>query len=469
MEQSKAPIWDKLLQWQQKKRLWLHVPAHGGGAGLPSELQNLFGMYARFDLTELPGLDNLHAPQGIIAQAQALAAQLFAAKASFFLAGGASAGVRVMIRACCNPGDTILVARNAHKSLYEALVFTGVVPRYLPIETMEGLPLNITPEAVKEGFARYPEAKALFLTSPSYYGIAANLPAIAEAVRKAGALLLVDEAHGAHLAFCRQLPEAAGPYCDLRVQSWHKTLGALTPGAVLHCHTEHIDKNRLFLALQDVQTTSPPYPLLASLDVTRRTMALKGEEITGKMLTNAKKLREALAAYVPLLQRQQVKPLGFDLDETRVTMLVGKAGICGLKAGRKLAEFGIDLEIIQADTLLAIVGPGYNFNGKENFAAAFKTIPRSTRFCRHIQRLPSIPEMVLTPREVYFQPAKAVKLQEAQGHIAWAMIVPYPPGIPLVMPGEKFTSEIVAFLQEARRLGVEFMGIDDAGQVLVCK
>lgn len=469
MEQKRAPIWEKLLKWQQKEHLWLHVPAHGGGAGLPLELQKYFGNYASFDLTELPGLDNLHEPRGIIAEAQALTAQLFGAKASFFLAGGASAGVRAMIRACCNPGDTILVARNAHKSLYEALVFTGVIPRYLPVEIVDGFPLNITAEAVKEGFARYPEAKVLFITSPSYYGVTADLPSIAEEVRKAGALLLVDEAHGAHLEFCGQLPAAAGPYCDLRVQSWHKTLGTLTPGAVLHCQTERIAENRLPLALRDVQTTSPPYPLLASLDLTRRAMALKGEEITAKMLVNAEKLRHALAAYFPLLQRQQVRSLGFDLDETRVTMLVGKAGICGLTAGRKLAGFGIDLEIIQADTLLAVIGPGYTFSWDERIASVLKAIPRRTRSFRPMQAIPAIPEMVLTPREAYFRPATKVKLQAAVDSTAWEMIVSYPPGIPLVLPGEKLTSEVIAYLQEARHLGVDFMGIDSTGQVLVCK
>jgi arginine/lysine/ornithine decarboxylase len=469
MEQNKAPIWDKLKKYQKKEHIWLHVPAHCGGAGLPPPLQGEFAAWARYDLTELPGLDDLAEPGGIIARAQMLAARAFGAAETFFLVNGASAGVRAMIRAVCNPGDIILIGRNAHRSHLEALAFTGAEPRYLPVAEAGGMPLNVTAEAVRDGLRRFPQAKAVFITSPSYYGVAADLAAIAELTREARALLLVDEAHGAHFAFSQDLPEPAGPYCDLRVQSWHKTLGALTPGAVLHCHGERIDRKRLRRAVQEVQTSSPSYPLLATLDAVRREMALRGAKTTAEMLRMAAGLRRVLRDFLPLFERREARQSGFDLDETRITVLAARAGICGLALGRHLSEQGIEVELYNPHHLLAIVSPGYKVEWTGQLAGILAGMPFSEMAQTFDRPLPPPPPPVCLPREVYFRPAKPVKLEEAVGDVAAEAVVCSPPGIPLLLPGERITAEIAEYLIAARQYGVVFQGIDSLGRINVCQ
>ncbi|MCR3921016.1 MAG: aminotransferase class I/II-fold pyridoxal phosphate-dependent enzyme [Firmicutes bacterium] len=468
MEQSSAPLWEQLKQFQEKERIWLHVPAHSGGFGLPLEMATDFSTYARFDLTELPGLDDLHHPSGVIAQAQALAAQVWQAKQSYFLVNGASAGVRAMVLATCNPGDTILIPRNAHGSLYHALVFSGAIPRYLPIAEGDGFPLNVTVEAVSEGFKRYPEAKALFLTSPSYFGVTANIGKIAAIVRQAKAYLLVDEAHGGHLDFSVQLPSSAALFCDMRVQSWHKTLGALTPGAVLHCHSERVDKKRLLMALHGVQTSSPPYPLLASLDLVRQRMALTGEEVVQSVVATAATVRKLLASHFPLLTREDVKMQGFDLDVTRITLLTAQVGLSGIDIGHQLASKGIDIELALPDCVLAIVGLGYKKEGNRRLATVLDALI-ATKGDVAMLPLPDLPELVLTPRQAAYRRVVGIQLSEAEGSIAATTVVSYPPGIPLLLPGERISCELIGYIENALECGVILRGLDNCQHIQVCK
>ncbi|HZK25210.1 MAG TPA: aminotransferase class I/II-fold pyridoxal phosphate-dependent enzyme [Oscillospiraceae bacterium] len=469
MEQTRAPLWEKITEFKQKKgRVWLHVPTHGGGRGLPPLMGPIFSAYAQLDLTELPGLDDLFHATGVLAEAQDLTARLWQARRSYFLVNGASAGVRAMVLATCNPGDTILIARNAHGSLAQALVSVGVIPRYLPVAEVEGFPLNVTVEAVKEGLRRYPQAKALLLTSPSYFGVTANLAAIAEVVHQTQALLLVDEAHGGHFEFSDQLPTAAGQHCDLRVQSWHKTLGALTPGAVLHWHRGAVDEDRLQTALQGVQTSSPPYPLLVSLDLVRQRMALEGKELVGQLIEQALALRLAVGKHFPLLTPSLVQSLGFELDITRVTILTAQAGVCGLAVGQQLAQQGIDLELIQPDCVLAIVGPGYREQWTARLAKSLAGM-QLTSANLQLPALPPVPELVMTPREAAYRQHVTIPYQAAAERVAAAMVVCYPPGIPLCLPGERITSALITYLTGALELGVNFRGLTKDGQLKVVK
>ena len=467
MKQTSAPLWEKLLQFQQKERIWLHVPAHGGGAGLPDEVKAQFTAYAQFDVTELPGLDDLFNPTGVIAEAHALAAQLFGAKRSFFLAGGASAGVRAMVLATCDPGDIILVPRNAHASLYHALVFSGATPYYLPIAEKNGVPLNVTAAAVERAFQRHPNAKALFLTSPSYFGVTADIEAIAAIVRQHQAYLLVDEAHGAHFDFSSALPVSAAKFCDLRVQSWHKTLGALTPGAVLHWQDGGIDEERLQQALQGVQTSSPPYPLLASLDLTRKKMALEGSEIAGRMVENAMEVRAALKSFFPFLTRLEVQEQGFDLDVTRLTLLTAVAGISGIAAGRYLNAAGINLELILPHCLLALLGPAFQKDWTARLLTTIRQLQPSAALSP-MAVYPALPEVVIPPRQAAYCRHIEVNIEQAEGAIAAATVVCYPPGIPLLVPGERITPAVCAYLQAALQQGVQFRGLTASGQIKVC-
>ncbi|WP_143753457.1 aminotransferase class I/II-fold pyridoxal phosphate-dependent enzyme [Dethiobacter alkaliphilus] len=468
MEQNQLPLWQALQKHTAKKQAWLHVPGHGGGPGLPPEVRERLGSVARYDLTELSGLDDLFAPREAIFQAQQLAAELWQAEESFFLVNGSSAGVQAMLMATCGRGDIVLVPRNAHGSFYHGLILCGATPRFLPVAEYKSVPLNITADALQQGFANYPEAKAVFLTSPNYYGVCADMAGIYEVVRQHNALLLLDEAHGAHLGFHSGFPQNRGHLADLRVQSWHKTLGALTPGAVLHRHGNGIDQERLRSSLQMVQTSSPPYPLLLSLDAARKQMALYGQQVAGEMLAQAQKLRRQLADSLPLLTPGDVEGLGFSLDLTRLTVLTGEMGCCGRQAAALLAGMGIDVEFGQPGHLLAIMGPG--FCPPENVELAEQIIATLDK-CTPGKKVPPLPEpqQAMAPGEAFFAPACFLTAAEAVGYISAGTVVSYPPGVPLLAPGEVVTPDVASYIKDACAAGISFRGLDNAGRLRLVK
>lgn len=469
MKQRKAPLLRKIRTYARAGRARFHVPAHGGGPGLPPELRRPLAGYAALDLTELPGLDDLHHPRGAIARAERLAAELFGADETYFLAGGASAGVVAMLLAACTPGQQVLIPRNAHGSVCHGLVLSGAVPRYLSVVQRGTLPLNVTVAAVREGLNQNPKARAVLLTSPGYHGVCADLEQIAAVTRSHGALLLLDEAHGAHLCFHGGLPAHPGELADLRVQSWHKTLGAITPGAVLHRYGTRVCPERLRLALQWVQTSSPPYPLLMSLDATRRHMALNGSRIFSRVLAVALALRKELDGCLPVLERPAVWASGFDLDPTRLTVLTGEAGLNGLIAARLLRTAGVEVEMAWLDHALLVCSPGLTAREAAKVRQALRRLPPAGPSLPDMPPALPFPQTAMTPRKAAFLPARRLALEQAVGKVAAAQVMVCPPGIPVLAPGDKITAEIGAYLRMARAAGVSWRGIDAAGRVLVCE
>lgn len=463
MSQNNLPLWDAIKKYTAHSRIRLHVPGHGGGPGLPPELS---ADLARFDLTELPGLDDLFQPRGAILEAQDLAAKVWRADRTFFLVNGSSSGVLAMLLAACGPRETVLAPRNCHASFYHALVLTGADPVYIPVAQRGSISLNVTARDVEIAFAANPRAKALFLTSPTYHGVCADLEKIAQITAKYHAMLLVDEAHGAHLGFCDSLPPGAGPYADLRVQSWHKTLGAYTPGAVLHANGGKVDFDRLQTALSWVQTSSPPYPLLLSLDAVRKQMALRGKEIVTKMRANALDLRRRLQGLLPLLSADSLRDDGLLLDETKITLLLQNTGICGLEAARELRSGGIDVEMAAADHLLALVGPGYREGNTDIITAAVAGLKKAGRQTVCIPSPPPV-EQILPPRLAAFARSCFLDPGAALNRTAAGMVVAYPPGLPIVSYGEKLTSEVICRIEAARKSGGNLRGLNEKGQIPV--
>ncbi len=469
MKQRESPLLQRISAQVKAGRARFHVPAHGGGAGLPPELRRALWRYAALDLTELPGLDDLHNPRGAIARAEQLAAELYGADGSFFLTGGASAGVLAMLLAALEPGQQVLVPRNAHGSVYHGLVLSGAAPCYLPVTQYGFVPLNVTAAQVRKGLDQNPKVRAVLLTSPGYHGVCAPLAEIAAVTRERGVLLLLDEAHGAHLPFHSSLPEHPGELADLRVQSWHKTLGALTPGAVLHRYGTRVCPERLRQALQWVQTSSPPYPLLLSLDAARRQMALNGSRRLGRVLARACRLRRALAGYLPLLERAQVKAQGFDLDITRLTVLTGEAGLSGAAAASALRAAGIDVEMAAPDHVLLVLGLGAGRRETAQVLRALRRLPLTGQIAAGAIPPPPLPLPVISPREAAFLPARRVTLEQSVGQVAAAPVTAFPPGIPVLAPGELVTEEVCRYLHTASRHGVSWRGFDSRGRLLVCE
>lgn len=467
MEHHRLPLWEAVMDHAAGSRIRLHLPGHGGGPGLPPELQKLCPEYARMDLTELPGLDDLHSPAGPIREAEEMAADLFRARQSFFLVNGSTAGVLAMVMSACGPGETLLMPRQAHVSAYHALILSGAWPSFLPVATDgKGFPLNVTAAAVEQAFSRHPAAKALLVTSPSYFGVCADLASIADITRRHGALFLLDEAHGAHLDFHPDRA-AVGRSADLRVQSWHKTLGALTPGALLHRHGDTVDPARLRATLRWVQTSSPSYPVLLSLDAVRKRMALTGHQVMAELYQKAAFLREKLRQSLPLLESDALGPHGFGLDILRITVFCGQAAVDGLQAARLLARQGINVELSDKGHLLLVVGPGFSSQEAVTVADAFDRLPQEQVEVGGLPHPLPEPQVAVLPREAAFASAESVPLAQAEGRIAAALVDIFPPGIPVLAPGEKVTQQVLDCLAAAQEAGMVLRGLELQGNLRV--
>ena len=285
---NRMPLVEKLINHTEKGPVSFHVPGHKGSSAIMGAGARLWERALQYDLTELPGLDNLHCPAGVIRDAQRLAAEAYGADHTYFLVNGSTAGVLASMLAATRPGDTVIVDRGCHSSVYNGLVLGRLNPVYIrrQVDPATGIPLSADAAEVERAFEKTRRAKAVVITNPTYYGICSDIRTIAATAHKNGALLIVDEAHGAHLRFWSGLPDSSlDTGADLVVQSAHKTLPAMTQGSWLHVKGGGVDKERLERMLGMLQTTSPSYVIMASLDNARHAMQKEGagylEEVLG--------------------------------------------------------------------------------------------------------------------------------------------------------------------------------------------
>ncbi len=480
LNQDRAPLWEALEDFCLKKRVSFHTPGHKHGKGLAIELLQLAGTgFAQLDLTELPGLDNLHFPRGAIQEAQALAAQACGARHSFFLVNGASCGIQAMVLACCRPGDKLIIPRDAHVSVHTALIMSGVEPVYIypELNPSAGLILGITREHLHRVLQDNPETRAVLLLNPNYYGVCSDLAGLVQEARNFGKPVLVDEAHGAHLPFHPRLPASAGkPGADLWVQSTHKMTASLTQSALLHVGSDRIDLERLRAALRMVQSTSPSYLLMASLDLSRRQMATGGRQILDRLLKWANSIRKELAGIPGIKCFDEADLLegnGFLWDPLKLLINFEGIGLKGEEAAHILRTvFNLECELADAKNVLFILAPGnteedclklveacsqlykYNKLNQNNKLNRNNELNRTNNPSLTNQSDP--PELfhyswqgakqLLTPRDAWFARGKEVPLPEAIGQAAGQFVIPYPPGIPVVCPGEEITAEKAAVI-----------------------
>jgi arginine/lysine/ornithine decarboxylase len=438
-----------LLEHLDQAAIPLHVPGHKGGLGLDPEIAPWLRTAARLDLTELDGLDSLHSPQGPLAEAQALAAQLWGAERTFFLVGGSTVGVHAMILASCNPGDTVILPRDAHMSALGGLILAGARPVYAPPDL----------GALSEAIARH-SPKAVLLTRPSYAGDVFDLAPYAERIHAAGAVLLVDEAHGAHLGLHPALPPSAlSQHADAAVQSTHKMLGALTPGAMLHLKGPRLHPSRVQKALSLLQTTSPSYLVLASLDAARRHEAMAPPERWEQPLRWAAEARAQIAAMPGLSILEPGDPL-------KIGITVEAAGLDGYEAADRLAEKGVLIEHATHGQVVAFMGPGTREADVQGLVEACRQLApeSSARVAPAFPKappMPPIPPMERLPRDAFFAESRPIAWEDAVGAIAAELVCPYPPGTPVLVPGERITREVVEYLDSMRALGAQIAGPAD--------
>lgn len=473
LDQRSLPLLEALRSRAAIPHARFYTPGHKGGQGAAAALLALLGRSAlAADLPELPELDNLFAPEGVIYQAQALAAEAFGSDQTWFLANGSTAGIEAAVLATCQPGDKIILPRNSHQSAIAALILSGAVPVFIPpnIDARWGIAHPLTPDAVAQALKAHPDATAVMLVSPTYYGTCANVAAIAQLAHAHHIPLLVDEAHGAHFAFHPHLPSSAlAAGADLAVQSTHKTLGALTQASMLHLRSSLVNPAQISRALGLVQSTSPNYLLLASLDAARQQMALQGESLLTRTLHLADTARTEINQLPGL---SVLSPAGstefMALDRTRLTVDVSAIGLTGFAADEILHyHLGVTAELPSLHHLTFIITLGNTEQDIEQLIHAFHHLSHSKSNTPHASHpFPLCPSTsalrpALSPRQAFFAPTETVPIEQACDRISAELISPYPPGIPVLIPGELIARESLDYLQAIAAAGGMISGCAD--------
>lgn len=482
LDQTQMPLLTALAQSAGRPHAPFYAPGHKRGYGIPLALKQVLGEAVfRADLPELPELDNLFAPTEVIAEAQALAAEAFGAEHTYFLANGSTCGLEAAVLATCGPGDKIIVPRNAHQSVVSALILSGAIPVWVQPEYDPDWDLvqGVTPDAIARALNQHADSRAVLLVSPTYHGVCSDLAAIAQLTHTHNIPLLVDEAHGPHFAFHPALPTpalAAG--ADLVVQSTHKVLAALTQASMLHMQGDRICRRRLQRALQLTQSTSPSYLLLASLDAARQQMALEGFERMERTLELVRQVRSHLQTLPGLRifspDHLQHQPGSYELDLTRLTVEVSGLGLTGFDVDGLLHEkLGVTAELPSLRHLTFIVSLGNVPEDGEQLIQGLTQLSQQYASSSPHQAeatltakgdypdQPSLDLPPLAPRQAFFAPTETVSAAGAVGRLSAETLCPYPPGIPLLLPGERITAAGLATLQHVHQAGGQITGCAD--------
>lgn len=466
------PLLETLRKYGDRDSVRFHMPGHKGrGYGrIFGELRdNLY----KWDVTEIPGLDDLHQPRGSIKLAQEKLAELYGADESLFLVNGASSGVIAMMGAVLAPGDEVLISRASHKSVLSGLVLTGAKPVYVIPERHEsfGVYTQVTTEAVTKALSQNPDVKAVFLTSPVYQGFCPDIVAISKAVHDKNSVLLVDEAQGPHFGFSPALPLSAGEVADAWVQSPHKMLTSLTQSAWLHVKGNRIDRERLKYFLQLVTTTSPSYILMASLDLARAVMEARGKALTEQALELAHIVRRCINKFTPFYcvgQEMRGQKGIYDIDLSRLMVNVSSAGYTGYEVEKFLRNrFNIYAEYADLYNVYFLVTFS---NAKNDIRRLVKALSRLKARAGLYGLIPwpgKLPKKIMEPGDAFYSSGECLPLSKSRGRIIKDALVPYPPGIPLLMPGEVMDEEHIQLLTALIKSGGHCQGVTSKGFVRV--
>ncbi|MEW9083135.1 aminotransferase class I/II-fold pyridoxal phosphate-dependent enzyme [Caldanaerobacter subterraneus] len=462
-----TPLYDALMEYVKKETVPFHMPGHKQGRVLPKEyIENL----AKIDLTEVPGLDNLHNPDGPILEAEKLAAKAFGSKQAFFLVNGSTAGIYAAMYAVLNPTDKVLVMRNSHKSVYNGVVLTQSIPVYLlpEIDYENGIAMGIDVEKLEEVLQKERDVKAVVVTHPNYYGFCSDIEKIVDIVHKYGKILIVDEAHGAHFPFSNNLPKTsikAG--ADIVVQSLHKTLTSFTQTSILHLNSDRVDVDRLKYSLSLFQSTSPSYILMSSIDMAREYMEKEGKKRLEEVIQLALYVRREIDKMegIRCLGEDIVGRYGIvDFDVTKLTISVKNLGIEGPEAEDFLRrECNIQVEMSDVYNILAMVTVGDDEKRVKMLLEGLKKLSKNRKRVKFGDRIlfPSLPEMELTPSEAVRKKKVRVPFEKAEGAISADFVTPYPPGVPLICPGERIEKDMVKYIEVLYNKGIKVLGIQD--------
>lgn len=460
-----------------------HTPGHKQGRGLSGHLAALLGRRALaidLDPPVLTTPSGRFPPDQVRRQAEDLAAALFETGRTLFLVNGTTLGLQASLLALCPPNQTVLLPRYVHRSVIGGLVLSGARPVFLPVayDAEWGLPLGVESALLEEEGNRHPEARALLLTSPNYYGLTPDLQGAVEFCRARGIPLLVDEAHGAHLFFSRRLPSSAlRAGADVVVQSAHKTLGVLTQASLLHVKRGCSALGKIEEMVALLETSSPSPLLLSSLDTACAELAERGRVLVERTVDLAWQARRALEG-VPFLRCLGPEVVGkggvTGIDPTRLVVSVRDLGLTGLQAEAWLAErCGLQVEMADLENLVVVITVADDrrtvnrlVQGLRRLAEEFRGGGGAAGAARRKWMEPPIPILAVTPREAALAPMRLLPLAEAAGRICGEVIAIYPPGVPLLCPGEVISREMVSYILWAQEQGLHLTGSARAGTII---
>lgn len=450
---------ERLRDWARTGPLPMHMPGHKRNVSLAPYLQALG---AGWDVTEVPGLDDLHAPEEILKDAMDKTARLYGSEDAFFLVNGSSGGILAAIRAATQRGDRVLVARNCHKAVFHALEICGLRPVFLqpPQNEVFGCAVSLPPAMVEQALRAYPDTRLLILTSPTYEGVLSDVTAICAVAHRQGVPVFVDEAHGAHLGLGGGFPAGAvAGGADLVVQSMHKTLPSLTQTAVLHRAGDRISRDAVQRQLGIFQTSSPSYLLMASLCGCVDLLETQGTSLLKAWRRNVAEMGEQARTWRALRLLGPTDEGVFAFDPSKLVIGCAGTGCTGLALAERLrTKAHIELEMALEPYALAMTGMGDTQQSVQTLATALAALDRTlSRAKQEPLPAPPLPRLHCLPEEVRGLAKKTLPLQEAEGCVAADGVWAYPPGVPLVLPGEEISAALLEVLARMHTAGVKLV------------
>lgn len=469
MDQNQAPIYEALQKFRQMRVVPFDVPGHKHGRGNPELTEFLGEQCVRVDVNSMKPLDNLCHPISVIKEAEILAAEAFGAAHAFLMVGGTTSSVQTMVLSTCKRGDKIILPRNVHRSVINALVLCGAIPVYVNPEVNHtlGISLGMKREQVAKAIRENPDAVAVLVNNPTYYGICSDLRAIVKMAHDAGMYCLADEAHGTHFYFGEGMPVSAMEAgADMAAASMHKSGGSLTQSSLLLIGPK-MNPGYVRQIINLTQTTSGSYLLMSSLDISRRNLALRGKEIFRKVVDMADYAREeinAIGGYNAFGKELINGDSVFDFDPTKLSVHTREIGLAGIEVYDILRdEYDIQIEFGDIGNILAYLSIGDRIQELERLVSALAEIRR--RYQKDPAGLLNQeyidPEVVASPQKAFYAEKKSVPIEKTEGMVCSEFVMCYPPGIPILAPGERITREILDYIQYAKEKGCSMTGPED--------
>lgn len=469
LNQNRAPIYEALEQFRQMRVVPFDVPGHKRGRGNPELTEFLGQRCVGADVNSMKPLDNLCHPVSVIGEAEELAADAFGASHAFLMVGGTTSSVQSMVLTTCKRGDEIILPRNVHRSVINALVLCGAIPVYVnpEVDHRLGISLGMKREQVQKAIREHPRAVAVLVNNPTYYGVCSDLRAIVKMAHEAGMLCLADEAHGTHFYFGGGLPVSAMEVgADMAAVSMHKSGGSLTQSSLLLIG-ENINPGHVRQIINLTQTTSGSYLLMSSLDISRRNLALRGRTVFHQVADMAEYAREeinSIGGYYAFGRELINGNSVFDFDTTKLSVHTLDIGLAGIEVYDILRdEYDIQIEFGDIGNILAYLSMGDRPQELERLVSALAEIRRRyhTDGAGLLSQEYIDPEVVTSPQEAFYADKISLPLKETVGKVCSEFVMCYPPGIPILAPGERITEEILDYIEYAKAKGCSMTGTED--------